>query len=225
VSDTGIGMTEDVRQRCLEPFFSTKGERGSGLGLAMVYGTVKRHRGTLDLDSSVGVGTKVAICFPAESAAEPEVSARSAIPARALDVLVVDDEPTARDVIAQYLSGDGHRVQTASNGREGLEQFKAGRFDVVVTDQAMPIMNGGELAGLIKALAPSVPVILVTGFGDIMTASDSQPVGVDRILTKPASMAAVREAVADLTAHLGERGGGERSTSAPVGFPEATSRG
>ena len=225
VSDTGIGMTEDIRQRCLEPFFSTKGERGSGLGLAMVYGTVKRHRGTLHLDSGVGVGTRVTISFPAESTVEPEVSVRNSIPARALDVLVVDDEPPARDVIAQYLSGDGHRVQTASNGREGLEQFKAGRFDVVVTDQAMPIMNGGELAGLIKALAPSVPVILVTGFGDIMTASDSQPVGVDRILTKPASMAAVREAVADLTAHLGERGGGERSTSAPVGFPEATSRG
>jgi signal transduction histidine kinase/ActR/RegA family two-component response regulator len=206
VSDTGIGMTADIRQRCLEPFFSTKGERGSGLGLAMVYGTVKRHRGTLDLDSSVGVGTKVAICFPAESAAEPEASTQSATPPRELDVLVVDDEPFARDVIAQYLVGDGHRVQLASNGREGLERFKAGRFDVVVTDQAMPIMNGGELAGLIKALAPSVPVILVTGFGDIMTASDNHPAGVDRILTKPASMAAVREAVANLTAHLGERG-------------------
>jgi hypothetical protein len=82
----------------------------------MVYGTVKRHRGTLDLNSSVGVGTKVTICFPAEPAAEPEASARSAIPARALDVLVVDDEPAARDVIAQYLAvgegcpGDGQRT-------------------------------------------------------------------------------------------------------------------
>lgn len=224
VSDTGIGMTEDIRQRCLEPFFSTKGERGSGLGLAMVYGTVKRHRGNLDLDSGVGVGTRVTICFPAESPAEPEVSVRSATPPRALDVLVVDDEPFARDVMAQYLAEDGHRVQTASNGREGLEQFKAGRFDVVITDQAMPVMNGGKLARLVKALAPSVPVILVTGFGDIMTAIDNQPTGVDRILTKPASMVAVREAVADLTAHLGERAQEEGSTSAPVGLPESPSR-
>lgn len=204
VSDTGIGMTEDIRQRCLEPFFSTKGERGSGLGLAMVYGTVKRHRGTLDLDSGVGVGTRMTICFPAESAAEPEAAARSAAPPRPLDVLVVDDEPYARDVIAQYLVEDGHRVQTAANGREGLGQFKAGRFDVVITDQAMPVMTGGELAGLIKAMAPSVPVILITGFGDIMAARDNKPAGVDRILTKPASMVALRETLAELTAHLGE---------------------
>ena len=207
VSDTGNGMTEEVRQRCLEPFFSTKGERGSGLGLAMVYGTVKRHHGTIDLDSGVGVGTRVIISLPAESGAEPERPIRSAGPTRSLDVLVVDDEPAARDVMEQYLAGDGHRVQTASNGGEGLKTFKAGRFDVVVTDQAMPVLSGDEFAGLIKTLAPSVPVILITGFGDFMTASGCHPAGVDRILTKPASLAALREVLADLTAHPGEGAG------------------
>lgn len=204
VSDTGVGMTEETRQRCLEPFFSTKGERGSGLGLAMVYGTVKRHRGTLDLNSAVGAGTRVTLSFPAESATEAEAPRRSALPARSLDVLVVDDEPMNRDVMAQYLTGDGHRVQTASNGHEGLEQFKAGHFDVVLTDQAMPGLNGGELAGLIKALAPTVPVILVTGFGDILEATDGQPAGVDLILTKPVSMAVLRETLAEFTALPGE---------------------
>jgi CheY-like chemotaxis protein len=204
VSDTGIGMTEETRQRCLEPFFSTKGERGSGLGLPMVYGTVKRHRGTLDLNSAVGAGTRVTLSFPAESATEAEAPRRRALPARSLDVLVVDDEPMARDVMAQYLTGDGHRVQTASNGHEGLEQFKAGRFDVVLTDQAMPGLNGGELAGLIKALAPTVPVILATGFGDILEATDGQPAGVDLILTKPVSLAVLRETLAELTAQPGE---------------------
>ena len=204
VSDTGVGMTEETRQRCLEPFFSTKGERGSGLGLAMVYGTVKRHRGTLDLNSAVGAGTRVTLCFPAESATEALAPRRSALPARSLDVLVVDDEPMARDVMSQYLTGDGHRVQTASNGHEGLEQFKAGHFDVVLTDQAMPGLNGGELAGLIKALAPTVPVILITGFGDILEATDGQPAGVDLILTKPVSIAVLRETLAELTAQPGE---------------------
>ena len=204
VSDTGVGMTEETRQRCLEPFFSTKGERGSGLGLAMVYGTVKRHRGTLDLNSAVGAGSRFTICFPAESAAEAAAPLRSVLPARSLDVLVVDDEPMARDVMAQYLTGDGHRVQTASNGQEGLEQFKAGRFDVVLTDQAMPGLNGGELAGLIKARAPSVTVILVTGFGDILEATGEQPTGVDMMLTKPVSMAVLRETLAELTAQPGE---------------------
>jgi CheY-like chemotaxis protein len=204
VSDTGVGMTEETRQRCLEPFFSTKGERGSGLGLPMVYGTVKRHRGTLDLNSAVGAGTRVTLSFPAESATEAEAPRRRALPARSLDVLVVDDEPMARDVMAQYLTGDGHRVQTASNGHEGLEQFKGGHFDVVLTDQAMPGLNGGELAGLIKALAPTVPVILATGFGDILEATDGQPAGVDLILTKPVSMAVLRETLAELTAQPGE---------------------
>ena len=204
VSDTGVGMTEETRQRCLEPFFSTKGERGSGLGLAMVYGTVKRHRGTLDLNSAVGAGSRFTICFPAESAAEAAAPLRSVLPARSLDVLVVDDEPMARDVMAQYLTGDGHRVQTASNGQEGLEQFKAGRFDVVLTDQAMPGLNGGELAGLIKSQAPAVAVILVTGFGDILEATGEQPAGVDMMLTKPVSMAVLRETLAELTGQPGE---------------------
>ena len=204
VSDTGIGMTEETRQRCLEPFFSTKGERGSGLGLPMVYGTVKRHRGTLDLNSAVGAGTRVTLCFPAESATATEAPRRSALPARSLDVLVVEDEPMARDVMAQYLSHEGHRVKTASNGHQGLEQFKAGHFDVVLTDHAMPGLNGGELAGLIKALAPTVPVILATGFGDILEATDGQPAGVDLILTKPVSMAVLRETLAELTAPPGE---------------------
>jgi len=204
VSDTGVGMTEETRQRCLEPFFSTKGERGSGLGLAMVYGTVKRHRGTLDLNSAVGAGTRFTFCFPAESAVEAAAPLRSVLPARSLDILVVDDEPMARDVMAQYLMGDGHRVQTASNGHEGLEQFKAGRFDVVLTDQAMPGLNGGELAGLIKTRAPSVAVILVTGFGDILEATGEQPTGVDLMLTKPVSMAVLRETLAELTGQPGE---------------------
>jgi signal transduction histidine kinase/ActR/RegA family two-component response regulator len=202
VSDTGVGMTEEVRRRCLEPFFSTKGERGSGLGLAMVYGTVRRHRGTVDIDSAVGIGTTVIIRLPADSTPVPAAT-RTMSRGLALSVLVADDEPMARDVMTQFLSLDGHRVEAAADGREALEKFRAGRFDVVVTDQAMPILSGDQLARSVKALAPSVPVILVTGFGDIMTASGQVPAGVDSILTKPVSLATLREALATVRARPG----------------------
>src|SRR5260370_31809226 len=100
-------MSEETRQRCRDPFFSTKGERGSGLGLAMVYGTVKRHRGTLDLNSAVGAGTRVILCFAAQSATQAEAPRRSALPARSLDILAVDAEPVARAVMPPYLTRDG----------------------------------------------------------------------------------------------------------------------
>ena len=93
VSDTGTGMTEEVRRRCLEPFFSTKGERGTGLGLPMVFGIVKRHRGTLDIESTVGKGTTFIVLLPADASQAREVQQRTQAPSGPLHVLVVDDEP------------------------------------------------------------------------------------------------------------------------------------
>ena len=128
VSDTGTGMTEEVRRRCLEPFFTTKGERGTGLGLPMVFGIVKRHRGTLDIDSTVGKGTTFIVLLPPDTTQTREVQQRTQAPSGPLSVLVVDDEPIARDVLTEYLTGDGHTVQTAVNGRDGIEKFKAGQL-------------------------------------------------------------------------------------------------
>jgi signal transduction histidine kinase/ActR/RegA family two-component response regulator len=199
VTDTGTGMTEDVRRRCLEPFFSTKGERGTGLGLPMVYGIVKRHRGTLDIESTVGVGTTFIVQFPADTTQTREVVTRMAAPKGPLHVLVVDDEPIARDVLTEYLTGDGHTVATAVNGRDGFEKFKAGRFTIVITDRAMPEVGGDQLAAMVKEASPTTPVVLLTGFGDLMNAAGEKPDGVDLVVKKPIRLATLRDVLAKMS--------------------------
>ena len=199
VSDTGTGMTEDVRRRCLEPFFSTKGERGTGLGLPMVFGIVKRHRGTMDIESTVGKGTTFIVLLPPDLAQETEAAPHAQTPAGPLHVLVVDDEPIARDVLTEYLTGDGHTVETATNGRDGIEKFKAGRFSVVITDRAMPEVGGDQLAAMVKEVAPTTPVVLLTGFGDLMNAAGEKPDGVDLVVKKPIRLATLREVLAKMT--------------------------
>lgn len=197
VTDTGVGMTAEVRQRCLEPFFTTKGKRGTGLGLAMVYGIIRRHQGTLSIESEPGRGTTVTMRLPVHLGLGARARAHEAkTSSRRWRLLVVDDEPAVREVVTEYLAADGHHVETATNGREGLEKFLAGRFDVVVTDQGMPEMSGDQLAAAIKRVAPNRAVILLTGFGDIMEAAGDQPVDVDTILTKPVTVSAMRQALA-----------------------------
>jgi len=199
VTDTGTGMTEEVRQRCLEPFFSTKGERGTGLGLAQVYGIVRRHEGFVTIRSRLGHGTTFSLHFPplrAPATAPAPAAGRQGAPAApVLDVLLVDDDLAVADVQAEFLRGDGHRVVIANSGPHALEQFAAGQFDLVITDRAMPGMSGDELARAIKERHPQIPVIMLTGFGDIMKAAGEHPAGVDVVLSKPVSLAVLRETV------------------------------
>jgi nitrogen-specific signal transduction histidine kinase/ActR/RegA family two-component response regulator len=209
VGDTGTGMTDEVRRRCLEPFFSTKGERGTGLGLPMVFGIVKRHRGTMDIESTVGKGTTFIVLLPADASQTRDVQTRTAAPVGPLRVLVVDDEPIARDVLTEYLTGDGHHVETAVNGREGFDRFKAGDFSVVITDRAMPEMGGDQLAAMVKEHAPSTPVVLLTGFGDLMNAAGEKPDGVDLVVKKPIRLSTLREVLAKMT-------GGPSAADAPA---------
>jgi signal transduction histidine kinase len=206
VSDTGAGMTEEVRQRCLEPFFTTKGERGTGMGLAMVYGIVQRHRGEIDIQSEPGRGTTFTLRLPvrAEQGAEKGPQAAE-VRLRPLRVLIVDDDPVISELIAEYLAGDGHTAERAASGREGLEKFRGGGFDLVVTDRAMPEMSGDQMAAAAKRIAPDVPVLMLTGFGDMMQVSGEKPKDVDFILGKPVTHARLREVLAKVDAK-GEKG-------------------
>jgi signal transduction histidine kinase len=197
VGDTGTGMTEEVRQRCLEPFFSTKGERGTGLGLAMVYGIIQRHKGTIDIQSEFGKGTTFAIGFPIEGDQKWEAlhTVESLASSRRLRVLAVDDDPLTLMVTVECLLADHHLVETAVNGREGLQKYQNGQFDLVVTDQGMPEMNGLQMAAAIKQIAPKVPVILLTGYGQAMT-QDESPTAVDLVVGKPITKSGLKEAIA-----------------------------
>jgi signal transduction histidine kinase len=199
VRDTGAGMTEVVRQRCLEPFFSTKGERGTGLGLSMVYGIIERHRGKIEVESTPGEGTTFIIRLPiADSATKKVVAPHQVKSKTALKVLVVDDESRVREVITAYLRAEGHIVTTASSGREGFEQFRSQPFDMVVTDRAMPEMSGDQMASLVKQLRPEVPVVLLTGFGALIEVTGSQPKDVDVVLSKPVTLDALRKTIESL---------------------------
>jgi len=200
VSDDGVGMSEEVKTRCLEPFFTTKEDQGTGLGLGSVYGIVRRHEGEIDIQSEVGRGTSICVSLPLDKNLKaPEAPKPAPPPSTTLRILVVEDEPLVREVISVYLDEDHHQVVTAENGREGVEKFKAGEFDVVMTDRAMPEMNGDQFALEVKRLRPTQPVILLTGFGDLMSGAGEQPPGVDLVVSKPFTLATLRNAIAKAT--------------------------
>jgi signal transduction histidine kinase/ActR/RegA family two-component response regulator len=203
VADTGSGMDEDTRRRCLEPFFTTKGERGTGLGLAMVYGIIKRHNGDINIDSEPGKGATVSMAFPIASrrASEPAPLFSEARPLPRLRLLVVDDNPLILKAIHDSLEGDGHIVVSANGGQAGIDAFKSAflryqPFSAVITDLGMPYLDGRAVAGAIKAISPMTPVILLTGWGRRMKAEGDTPAHVDSVLGKPPKTGELREALA-----------------------------
>ncbi len=207
VADTGIGMDEQALQRCFEPFYSTKGKAGTGLGLSMVYGVVRRQGGTIDVKSQPGKGTTFTIRLPVQPAGPAPAPEKSEAPVpkvleKKLSVLVVDDEALVRQVLADYLSGDGHSVDTACDGHQALDVFKKKKFDLVVTDRAMPEMNGDQLALALKKLAPDLPLVMLTGFGELMKAKGEHPKGVDFLLSKPLTLDVFREVLSKAAAKL-----------------------
>src|SRR5262249_10656463 len=154
--DNGIGMDEQTRRRCLEPFFTTKGERGTGLGLAMVYGVLQRHGADLEIDSAVGAGTTMRLIFPAGDPGRAATSAESAEPVRPsrLPLLVIDDDPILLQTLRNILENDGHAVTVATGGAEGIAAFReameAGRpIAAVITDLGMPNVDGRKVAAAI----------------------------------------------------------------------------
>tara|TARA_Y100000310_G_scaffold236388_1_gene239549 strand:- start:516 stop:2222 length:1707 start_codon:yes stop_codon:yes gene_type:complete len=195
VSDTGTGMTEEIRRRALEPFFTTKAESGTGLGLAMVYGIVQRHEGRIDIHSGLGRGTTITIRLPVQMEQSTTTNRTDdRVVARSLRVLVANDDPAVRLLIKDFLTRDGHSVESAVDGREALKKFGEGKFDLVVADRGMPNLGGDQLVAAIRAKS-EVPIIMVTGFGNMMVDSGERPAGVDFCLSKPLEIAALRKAI------------------------------
>jgi signal transduction histidine kinase/ActR/RegA family two-component response regulator/uncharacterized membrane protein affecting hemolysin expression len=204
VQDTGVGMDEATRRRCLEPFYTTKGERGTGLGLAMVYGMVQRHSAGLEIDSAPGVGTTMRLVFSASTLGTSAPQSQEARrPARALRVLLVDDDPLLLKSLRETLQQDGHLITAASGGQEGIETFTSARrrgeaYDLVMTDLGMPFIDGRKVAAAVKSLSPATPVILLTGWGQRMIETNDTPAFVDRVLSKPPRLLELRAAFAEL---------------------------
>jgi signal transduction histidine kinase/ActR/RegA family two-component response regulator len=203
VGDTGVGMTEAVRSRCLEPFFTTKGDRGSGLGLAMVYGMVKRHSADLEIASKPGAGTTVQVVFPVAALPDSHLPAASAHAPRPLRILLVDDEPLLLKSLRDALASEGHSLTAAEGGQRGIDEFFAARrrgepFEVVITDLGMPTVDGRTVAAAIKFASPDTPVILLTGWGQRLHGEGKLPEHVDRVLGKPPRLSELRAALAEL---------------------------
>jgi signal transduction histidine kinase/CheY-like chemotaxis protein len=205
ISDDGMGMDEETRKRCLEPFFSTKGKRGTGLGLAMVYGVMKRHEGTIEIQSEPGKGTTFRLLFPVRSTLRKEADTGELPPIQALQILCIDDEPLLRELIKEILERDGHEVEVSDSGQSGLDEFRLARergrpFDVVFTDLGMPYLDGRQVAKMIKQESPSTPVVMLTGWGAFMKDDTEPPDQVDGIVSKPPRSRELREVLSRLSA-------------------------
>jgi CheY-like chemotaxis protein len=203
VSDTGMGMDEETRRRCLEPFFTTKGERGTGLGLAMVYGMAQRHAAGLDIESEVGRGTAMRLMFPVPAPGADD-TARVPIaqaPSRSLRILVVDDDNGLLESLRDTLEADGHQVTAMHGGQAGIDAFLRAQqsdapFEVVITDLGMPYVDGRKVAEAVRAAAPETSIVLLTGWGQRSFNDDERPAQVDHLLSKPPRLQELRKVLA-----------------------------
>ena len=202
VADNGMGMDEETRRRCLEPFFTTKGAGGSGLGLAMVYGMAERHGARVDIHSERGRGTRIRLSFPIQerTPVAAEVAAILPEPVAPLRVLIVDDDPAILRSLRDVLELDGHCVVTAGGGQEGIDAFRSAAsrgepFELVVTDLGMPFVDGRRVAEAIKESSPATPIILLTGWGQRLISDGEIPPHVTLVLSKPPQRRRLREAI------------------------------
>ena len=212
VVDDGMGMTDEIQKRCLEPFFSTKEKQGAkGLGLSQVYGIMRKLKGDIEIESEDGVGTTARLVFPPAQSGHTErfVARTNPVLARRLKILCIDDEASVLDVLKMTLQNAGHEVEVAGDGQSGVDAFRAARttvpFDVVVTDLAMPRMDGQGVAKTIKLQSAETPVILLTGWGGMMQAEGVQPEHVDVLLGKPPTSGGLLDALRKVTTQVPQR--------------------
>jgi PAS domain S-box-containing protein len=212
VIDAGIGMDEDTRRRCLEPFFTTKGTRGTGLGLAMVYGVAQRHNANLEIESEPGKGTLVRMSFAATSEAIAATPAGQGAPVARMRILIIDDDPLLLKSLRDTLESEGHDVTVAASGQAGINAFVVAHaagapFPLVITDLGMPHVDGRKVAATIKASVPSTVILMLTGWGRRLVAEGDVPPGVSQVLSKPPKLIELRAAI---STHFGKTGDAPR---------------
>ena len=193
ITDTGTGMSSEVKSRLFNPFFTTKGKAGTGMGLAVSFGIVRRHDGSIEVDSEINRGTTFRVSLPLATLATTK-SLRSGLQTpeglqrqRTIRLLVVDDEATVRDVLTEALRAEGCEVVAAENGQVALKLFDdyQGEFDAVFTDIGMPEMNGWELATAIRRRSENIALAIVSGWADAISCDTRNVVKADWVVSKP----------------------------------------
>jgi signal transduction histidine kinase/ActR/RegA family two-component response regulator len=208
IADSGVGMSNDVKSRIFDPFFTTKGKAGLGLGLAVSFGIVRRHGGSIDVDSNEGGGTEFHITLPVatmsgnRTAVENHTTAPNAISlvstASKSKLLIVDDEDFVRELLSEILEIEECEVHAASSGPEALELFHQHSFDGVLTDVGMPGMSGWELAEEIRRTDETIPIAVITGWGEAVGSSEQKAAGVDWVIAKPFTADRISELVKEI---------------------------
>jgi CheY-like chemotaxis protein len=186
-------MGPEVKQRLFDPFFTTKGKAGTGMGLAVSFGIIRRHEGSIEVDSELGRGTTFKISLPKVVRESPEVKGSNSTESQVsgsedkVRVLVVDDETHVREVLIEALEADGCEVISAQSGEIALalyEQYE-GKFDAVFTDIGMPDMNGWELVTEIRERSKTMPIAIISGWADAISVQTRNAVKADWVVAKP----------------------------------------
>lgn len=205
ISDTGIGISEEAKRRIFEPFYTTKGARGSGLGLSVAYAVVTRHGGTIEVDSQVNKGSTFRIKLPVTAGQVVESKPPVILPraAREASLLLVDDDREVGEVMRLMLLDEGYKVIQVSTGKEALASFRQNDYDLVITDLGMPDISGKEVAREIHAIKPKIPIILITGWSVQLDSQEMAETGIDQIIAKPFTREGLLFKVARLLSRAG----------------------
>ena len=189
VGDSGHGVDPSLLERIFDPYFTTKGPgEGTGMGLAVVQGIVKRHGGMITVHSEIGKGTTFHALFPRiEQEIVPEDMLAEALPTGSERILFIDDEKPLVDLGKEMLESLGYSVTIKTNSLEALETFRAkpDAFDLIITDVTMPAMTGIELAKELMAIRPDIPIILCTGFSELINEKQAKEMGIQEFVMKP----------------------------------------
>ena len=205
IADTGTGMTPEVKSRLFDPFFTTKGKAGTGMGLAVSFGIIRRHNGSVEVESEQGRGTTFRVSLPVAEAVSPDSETESTkieSPAATekMRVMVVDDEFAVREVLREALEAEGCEVVIAESGERALQLYDAaqGKLDIVFTDIGMPEMSGWELAREIRNRSETIPLAIVSGWADAISCDDRQAISADWVIAKPFDIGTIAEIAAEV---------------------------
>lgn len=189
-------MSDEVKKKIFEPFFSTKPEKGNGLGMTVAYSIILQHNGKIAMESEEGKGTTFILKLPLSKVKEKEETSTVELPAGKVKVLLIEDDEDLQGVLVDMLSEEGYKVKVACSGTEGISFMKLEKYDVIITDLGISGMTGWDFAAEAKEINSRIPVILVTGWGDQILTQEAKDLGVEVVLSKPIKRENLERAIA-----------------------------